>query len=344
MNKFKLRTTAVFSALVFLILISTMLLSIGAMMLIYHLGILDNQHRIIPIMVFLVISILFGTILSWLFGKRPVKLIEEISDATMEIAKGNFNLRLKENISAAELRMMAHNFNIMAKELSGTEMLRNDFIENVSHEFKTPLSAIEGYTMLLQKKGLTEEKKIEYTQRILHNTQRLSFLTGNILLLSRLENQEIGIRKELYCLDEQLREIILLFEEQWTSKNLDLEIDLDNADYYGNKELLAQVWQNILGNAIKFVSDNGKIGIRLHRSAGKITVSISDNGIGMNQETIDRIYEKFYQGDPSRASQGNGLGLTLAKRIVDLHNGTIHVSSIEGNGSTFIIELPNSNN
>lgn len=228
----------------------------------------------------------------------------------------------------------------MAKELSGIEMLRNDFIENVSHEFKPPLSAIEGYATLLQKKGLSEEKRVEYTQRILQNTQRLSTLTGNILLLSRLENQEIGIIREKYCLDEQLREIILLFEEQWTAKNLDLEIDLDNADYCGNKELMAQVWQNILGNAIKFVSDGGKICARLRNTATEITVSILDNGIGMSQEVIDRIYEKFYQGDKSRASQGNGLGLTLAKRIVDLHSGKISVTSSVRNGSSFVIIMP----
>lgn len=340
MNKFSLKTAAFFSLLVFLILTATMFLSLGFILLIYHFGILDGQHRAVPILVFAIVSIVLGMILSKLFGKRPLHLIEQISDATQEIAKGNFQLQLSEDIPAVELRTMAHNFNIMAKELAGTEILRNDFIENVSHEFKTPLSAIEGYTMLLQRKGLSEEKRMEYTRRIIYNTQRLSTLTGNILLLSRLENHEIGIAKESYSLDEQLREIILLYEKQWASKNLELEIDLDNADYYGNKELMAQVWQNILGNAIKFVGEGGKICIQLCKTADQLTVSISDNGIGMSQETINRIYEKFYQGDKSRASEGNGLGLTLAKRIVDLHEGILSVTSQLEKGSTFLVELP----
>lgn len=202
-------------------------------------------------LIFVIVSVAVGMILSKLFGKRPIHAIEQLSEATKEIAKGNFSVRLNENIPVAEFCVMAHNFNIMAKELAGTEMLRNDFVENVSHEFKIPLSAIEGYVMLLQKKGLSEEKRMEYTQRILYNTKRLSTLTGNILLLSRLENQEIGISKETYCLDEQLRESILLFEEQWTAKKLDLEIDLDNADYYGNKGLMAQVWLSLKPQTVK---------------------------------------------------------------------------------------------
>lgn len=222
---------------------------------------------------------------------------------------------------------MVHNFNIMAKELSHTEILRNDFVENVSHEFKTPLSAIEGYAMLLQKKGLSDEKREEYTWKILHNAKRLSALTGNIILLSRLENQEIAIKKESYSLDEQIREIILLLEEKWSGKNIDLDIELDDVTICANEGLIAHVWQNILENAIKFITTEGAIGISLHQIGNYAQINISDNGIGMNKEELSRVYEKFYQADSSRSTTGNGLGLTLAKRIVDLHHGKIEVFS-----------------
>ena len=294
----------------------------------------------VSLIVFAVVSVIVGMIFSRFAARRPIGTIVEISDATKEIAKGNFNVRLNEDIRVTEIQTMAHNFNLMTRELAATEMLRNDFVENVSHEFKTPLAAIEGYVTLLQRKELSEEKRKEYTERILFNTKRLSALTGNILLLSRLENQEIEIKKENYSLDEQLREIILMYEPQWSGKNLDLDIDLDPAVCCGNKDLLAQVWQNLIGNAVKFVADNGRIRVLLRQKESAIEVSVVDNGSGMTAEVMNRIYEKFYQGDTSRSSSGNGLGLTLAKRIVDLHGVTIQVSSKLGSGTTFTVTLP----
>lgn len=338
-NKFSIKTAVIFSVLVFLILLSTMFLSFGVIMLLYHAGILDGQHRAVPILMFAIVSIIVGVIFSKVFGKRPIQVIEQFSDATKEIAKGNFNLQVNEDIPAAEFRTMAHNFNIMAKELSHTEILRNDFIENVSHEFKTPLSAIEGYAMLLQKKGLSDEKRAEYTGKILHNAKRLSTLSGNILLLSRLENQEIEVKKETYSLDEQIREIILLLEEKWSDKKIDLDIELDDVAIRANEGLMAHVWQNILENAIKFVPAEGAIGISLHQIGNYAQINISDNGIGMDKEELSRVYEKFYQADSSRSTTGNGLGLTLAKRIIDLHHGKIEISSAKGKGTSFTITL-----
>lgn len=340
MNKRTLKTAVFFSVLVFLILMVAMLLNVFLTIILFRSGILESQPREITLIVFAVVSVIVGMIFSRFAARRPIGTIVEISDATKEIAKGNFNVRLNEDIRVTEIQTMAHNFNLMTRELSATEMLRNDFIENVSHEFKTPLAAIEGYVTLLQRKGLSEEKRKEYTERILFNTKRLSALTGNILLLSRLENQEIEIKKENYSLDEQLREIILMYEPQWSGKNLDLDIDLDPAVCCGNKDLLAQVWQNLIGNAVKFVADNGRIRVLLRQKENAIEVSVVDNGSGMTAEVMNRIYEKFYQGDTSRSSSGNGLGLTLAKRIVDLHDGTIHVSSKVGSGTTFTVTLP----
>lgn len=340
MNKHSFRTTVIFSILVFVILVTTIFVTFAIMLLLNETGILKSRNQYIPFIIFAVISVILGTVLSRVIGKKPIGAIAEISNATKEIAKGNFDVRLNENIKVLELNTMAKNFNIMAKELAGIEMLRNDFIENVSHEFKTPLSAIEGYVTLLQKPSLSEETRLEYTQKILYNTKRLSALTGNILLLSRLDNQEIETKKESYSLDEQLREIILSLESSWNSKGLELDINLDTVDYYGNKDLLAHVWQNIISNAIKFADNGGRILVYLTQTQRSIIVAVSDNGVGMDDEVINRIFEKFYQGDSSRSSSGNGLGLALAKKVVDLHGGNITVSSEPGIGSTFTITLP----
>ena len=340
MNKQPFRATVVFSFLVFIVLTITMALMGLLTMILLNMGIIRDPKGGLIFVISGIVSVIVGTIASRLAGKRPLDSILAINEATKEVVKGNYTVRLNEDIPVTELSSMAHNFNVMVKELANTEIFRKDFIENVSHEFKTPLSAIEGYVTLLQKKSLSEEKRAEYTQRILLNTKRLSSLTGNILLLARLENQEIVIKQMRYSLDEQLREIILLFEAQWTAKDLDLDIDLCSVDYSGSKELLMQVWQNILGNAIKFVSKQGQIQILLRKEQDNIIVSIADNGIGMDEETKKRIYERFYQADTSRTGAGNGLGLTLAKRIVDLHNGTIEVSSEVGKGTAFTVTLP----
>lgn len=343
-KKYPKRLSVMFSLLTFLTLTLTILFSALLTFLLIKAGILVQQNRGIVFFVIAIVSIIVGTIISNYAGRHPLTAIIAMSNAAQEVAKGNFDVSLNENIRIKELRDMAHNFNLMAKELAGTEILRTDFVENVSHEFKTPLSAIEGYTTLLQRKDLSEEKRQNYTKKILYNTRRLSTLTSNILLLSRLENQEIGIKKESFCLDEQLREILLLLEDGWTEKQLELEIDLDAVDYYGNKDLLAHVWQNILSNAIKFAPENGIIHILLRRENGSLITSITDNGIGMSKDVMRRVFEKFYQGDFSRSSQGNGLGLALAKRIVDLHGGNISVSSKEGKGTTFTVSLPLTSN
>ncbi|MDO4278249.1 MAG: HAMP domain-containing sensor histidine kinase [Lachnoclostridium edouardi] len=340
MNKRSFGVTVVFSLMVFIILSITVLLTGFLTIVLLNLGVIQNPRIEIGVVIVGLVCILVGTVLSHVIGKRPIKVIQSLDNATKEVVKGNFQIQLDENISAKELKSVTHNFNVMVKELANTEIFRKDFVENVSHEFKTPLSAIEGYATLLQKKNLSEEKRIEYTKRILFNSQRLSSLTGNILLLSRLENQEMEVKKESYSLDEQLREAILMFENIWTEKELDLDIDLCLADYTGNKELLMQVWQNILGNAVKFVEKQGKIQVILKSNPESVQVSIIDNGIGMDENTQKRIFEKFYQADASRAGIGNGLGLTLAKRIIDLHHGSVSVSSKQGKGTAFVITLP----
>ena len=334
------RLSVMFSLLIFLSLTVTVLLTGALAVLLYHLGILAGPNQGIGIFLAVAASVFVGTLLSKFAGRQPLSAITAMSEAAKEVAKGNFDISLSEDCPVEELQNMAHNFNLMAKELAGTELLRTDFVENVSHEFKTPLSAIEGYVTLLQKKDLSEEKRQEYTGKILYNTRRLSALTSNILLLSRLENQELGIQKELFCLDEQLREVILAQEEGWATKELELEIDLEAADYCGSKDLLVHVWENILSNAVKFAPQGGIIRVLLRREDGQVLVCIADNGPGMSEVVRQRVFEKFYQGDASRSSQGNGLGLALAKRIVDLHDGEISASTKEGKGTTFTVSLP----
>ncbi|WP_418290611.1 HAMP domain-containing sensor histidine kinase [Massilicoli timonensis] len=334
------RIAVLFSALVFLILLLTMGLTGLITVLVSESNFIDAPPKELTLLLFAVISIIVGTILSHTVGKRPLNVIREIDDATKEVVKGNFTVRLNEDIVAEELHSMAHNFNTMVRELSNTEILRKDFIENVSHEFQTPLSAIEGYAALLQNQSLTTQKRQEYAARILVNARRLSDLSGNILLLSRLEHQELEIQKETYALDEQIREAILLFETKWTQKELCLEVDLSAIRYKGNKELLMQVWQNLIGNAVKFVAQKGEIRITLRIEKNDVIVTVADNGIGMSEAVQKRIYEKFYQADTSRTGIGNGLGLALAKRIVDLHNGTLTVASAEGKGTMFTVTLP----
>lgn len=340
MRRFSIRTAVLFSVSVFLIVFVTVFLTMFITASMLRLGLLSADGRGFIALGPLLASTLVGTLLSIASGKRVVHVVENANDAIRQVAGGNFDVKMDENIPVLELREIAKNFNVMTRELAGTEMLRNDFVENVSHEFKTPLTAIEGYVTLLQKKDLPEEKRMEYTQKIMASTKRLSGLVGNILLLSRLENQEIAIARASFSLDEQIRESLLLLEEQWSGKDLELDIDMAECDYTGSADLLAQVWQNLLSNAFKFAPESSSVRIVLRQNESGVRVEVSDQGPGIPASMQNRIFEKFYQGDTSRSSQGNGLGLALVKRIVDLHDGQISVRSVIGEGSTFIVELP----
>ena len=340
MQKSKLHLTILFSLLVFCILFLTMIFMLCSIVLVTQYKLFYIPHDYIGFIWFSIASIFIGTTFAHFIGKKSIRFFASISEASKKVAKGDFNVQIDENMKVKELREMSHNFNLMIRELAGMEMFRNDFISNVSHEFKTPLSAIEGYTTLLQTPNLPEDKKQFYISKILYNTNRLSELTGHILLLSRLENQNISIPKSTFSLDEQIRQIILLFERDWTEKNIDLNINLEEINYLGNEELLAQVWQNIIGNALKFTNPNGKIKVFMESNDKYIVIDIIDNGIGIDEATQARIFEKFYQGDKSHTIKGNGLGLALSKQIIELHNGFISVSSQKDKGSKFTISLP----
>lgn len=292
------------------------------------------------IIIFCVVWIFSGSCMSFVLGRRSWNPVLKLVEALGQVSKGNFDVELEEDSHAPDLANVSKSFNVMVRELRRTETVHNDFVANVSHEFKTPIAAIEGYATLLQDEDLSKDERDAFIAKILYNTTRLSTLTGNILKIARLEKQEIVLEKSHFFLDEQIRQALLLHETRWVEKNLEVDIDLDLQEYYWNEELLMQVWVNIFDNAIKFTPKNGTILARLRKVDNSIIVDISDTGIGMNEEVLTHIFDKFYQGDKSHYSQGNGLGMTLVKQIIDLCNGKISVESKPSQGTTFTVELP----
>ena len=267
--------------------------------------------------------------------------ILKINDAARKVSRGDFSVRLEEKSIAKEIEEIAKSFNIMVKELSNTETLRNDFISNVSHEFKTPLSAIEGYATLLQDERLSKEEQATYISRILENTSRLSKLTQSILSLSKLENQEIVLQQESFMLDEQIRRVLLSYEPLWEEKELNIDLALEATQIYGSKSLLAQVWSNLIDNAIKFSRPGGTLFISCGVFDGKIVVRIRDTGVGMSEEVRKHAFDKFYQGERSHSGLGSGLGLALVQRIVSLSGGSVDLQSREGKGTEITVSLKN---
>ncbi|MGM9643952.1 MAG: ATP-binding protein [Eubacteriales bacterium] len=271
---------------------------------------------------------------------RPVK---KIVRAAEKITEGDFSVRIEPLSStnrADGLDKIVDCFNKMAEELSGVETLRSDFISNVSHEMKTPLSVIGNYAKLMEKDGLGDGERREYARAISDASRRLSDMVTNILKLNRLENQQIYPKKETFDLSEQLRICLLQYENVWESKNIEIETFIeDDVKISADSELLSLVWNNLLSNAFKFTPEGGKVSLCLDSSEHHVTVSVNDTGCGMTAEVGAHIFEKFYQGDTSHATSGNGLGLTLVKRVVDIVGGEISVESTAGVGSTFTVRI-----
>ena len=290
----------------------------------------------------LLISILSGAAIAVGLSKIFVSPMMKLGDAMRKVAGGDFTVHLDCTSKIRDVREVYGSFNTMVKELGNTETLQTDFVSNVSHEFKTPINAIEGYASLLQDSQLTAEQKNAYIDKIIFNTRRLSDLVGNILLLSKVNNQTISLKASTFRLDEQVRQSILALESKWEKKEIEFDIDLDEIEYTGYENLLSHVWLNLIDNAVKFSPQNGQIRIRLKQLAGSVTFSIWDNGLPIPEADIGRIFNKFYQGDNSHASEGNGLGLALVRKIVAAAHGTINVTSSEDAGTEFVVALPNS--
>ena len=343
MNKKKHSTLWLrFAAIVFLTVLIVFAFVTTVWFLLYVFKVIQvNPHeRRMPLLFLFSGSLLLGGAVALYVGKVIIKPIQKMGEAFREVSEGNFDVRVPEDEQIEEISEMAKQFNAMTHDLSHIETLRTDFVANVSHEFKTPISAIEGYATLLQTPDLSEEKRLRYTQKILDNSRRLSSLTSNMLLLTKLENQEMVTDNKQFRLDEQIRKTILLLEEKWSAKNIEFDLDLPCVMYYGSERLLEQVWFNITDNAVKHSPAGGKIEIRIKEEQSAISVQIKDHGEGMSDEVVKHIFEKFYQGDSSRKEEGNGLGLALVKRIVNICNGKISVQSKVGEGSVFTVQLP----
>jgi len=266
--------------------------------------------------------------------------ISRISAAAQKIAEGDFDVQIPKSRRKDEIGRLEKSFAIMVKELKSNEAIQKDFIRNVSHEFKTPLTVISGYARMLAKDVMTAEERVQCSLFIAEEAERISKMTSNILLLSKLENQSIVPQFTGFSLDEQMRQIILTFEAKWREKSINLDIDLDPVIIQGNEELLTHVWSNLIDNAIKYSNHHGNVSIRVRTDGVNAYTVIKDEGIGMDEETLKHAYGQFYQGDTSREDLGSGLGLSLAKRIILLHSGTISAVSKQEQGAAFTVVLP----
>ncbi len=330
------------SIIVFLCIVCFFTLFFGVLMFLLRSGVFAINPGTSPIVLILVFFLSFsiGGVITIVGAQKITQPISKLEEATSEIAKGNFDVVVEADADS-ELSGLIENFNKMAKELKTNETLKNDFISNVSHEFKTPLAVIQSYSKSLRRKGLDAKTRAHYEEVVDNNINKLTNLTNNILSLSKIEHQEIVPNKEEFLLDEQIRQSILSLESEWLKKEIDFNLVLPETSYYGSQELLSQVWQNLISNAIKFSKEKGEITISLSSEEGFVSISVSDNGIGMNEETLARIFDKFYQGDTSHSKDGNGLGLALVSRILKICEGEISVTSTEGEGSTFTVKLKN---
>ena len=288
----------------------------------------------------LVASSALAGVIALLLNHRILRPIRNLGSAMNRVAGGDFRLRIDSTSRSGDIQQLYRDFNVMVAELEKTEVLQSDFVSNVSHEFKTPINAIEGYAMLLQDAdGATPEQR-EYVEKILHNTRRLSSLIGDILLLSKVENQTIAKEAKEFRLDEQVRQSILSLEPQWSEKEIDFDVELEEISYRGDARLLLHVWSNLIGNAVKFNPPNGAVRLRLNRADGGVVFTIEDEGPGIPPEARKHIFDKFYQGDSSHREEGNGLGLALVKRILNVCGGEIQQENLPDRGSRFTVKLP----
>jgi signal transduction histidine kinase len=332
------------------IIFAALIVVSGFHMLIYVT--IQDQDRVSPMFI---INALIGwlffsstvlTVLYWFvrhFGfERPMR---RLSEAAKKIAAGDFGVRVaplprKRDGKKDYFDVMIDDFNTMTEELAGIESMKNDFIANVSHEIKTPISIIQNYALAMQDEAVTSEERSEYIKTIVGASQRLSNLVTNILKLNKLEHQEIIPEAVPFDLSEQLRKCALAFEDLWEQKAIRFSADLDDSVAVAyNESMLELVWNNLLSNAIKFTDDGGTISLSLKVHDGFVLVSVQDSGCGMDEKTVRHIFDKFYQGDSSHSVEGNGLGLAMVKKVLEIIDGEIRVESKPGEGTRFTVSL-----
>ena len=342
----RLSLTLLFTGLVFLFLLLTTLVIVVVVLILMRKGVLQlgrgNLNTTGFVLFLLLISVVAGTAITFGIGRFPLRPVNDIINALNRLAAGDFRTRLSFSRPLAKYpvaKELSDSFNKMAAELESTEMLRSDFINNFSHEFKTPIVSIAGFAKLLKKGRLSAEEELEYLDIIEDESLRLSAMATNVLNLTKVENQTILPGVSRYNLSEQLRNCVLLLENKWSKKNLELNVDFEEHQICANEELLKQVWVNLLDNAIKFTPDDGLIEVAIGEDGNSVAVSVINSGSEIPEENRERIFQKFYQADESHATEGNGIGLAIVQKVVQLHQGKVEVESGKGRTS-FTVILP----
>ena len=290
----------------------------------------------------LLVSLPIGILISFVVSQLPMKPVRDLINCMDALASGNYKTRFTVGPISRKyqpLIKISESFNTMAQDLENTEMLRSDFINNFSHEFKTPIVSISGFAKLLQRGNLTEEQKKEYLKVIEQESLRLSYMATNVLNLTKVENQSVLTDLTEYNLSEQIRSCILLLEDKWTKKNLDLMLDFEEQTIVGSEELLKQVWINLLDNAFKFSPPYQTVEIRITDREDRVCISIMNSGSEIDPDKLKLIFNKFYQADESHSTQGNGVGLAIVRRVTELHGGEVTVES-SNHITTFTVSLP----
>ena len=338
--------TLLFAGTAVIVLLAVLIVVGGAALTLFNAGVLDpadiergsgNRIIILCLVISLAVGIGFSYFLGWIFTKPLNIIINNMN----RLATGDFKARIRfdsvfdRHPTVAEL---SRAFNTMAEELENTEMLRSDFVNNFSHEFKTPIVSIAGFAKLLKSGDLSDEEREEYINIIEEESLRLSDMANNVLNLTKIENQTILSGLTTFNLSEQIRTCFLILENKWANRDLDFSLDFDEYDVTANEEMLKQVWVNLIDNALKFTPEGGRIAVRIERTR-EITVEVFNSGSFVAEENRERIFRKFYQEDPSHSTRGNGVGLSLVRAIVELHGGKVSCSS-DGEGTTFTVRLP----
>ncbi|MCD8189124.1 MAG: HAMP domain-containing histidine kinase [Clostridiales bacterium] len=328
---------------IFLLLFASLFLTFGIFVLLGRAGLLTWERGPasglpMPLLYFCFASVVIGSVLSLLITYLPVRFVNKIIGGMYRLADGDFSVRIQTNLPGPG-QNLTRAFNTLAEELGNTELLRSDFVNNFSHEMKTPIVSIRGFARLLRKQPLTEVQA-QYAQVIAEEAQRLSVMTEKILSLTKVENQTILTGAAPFDLSEQLRKSILLLMERIEAKGLELEADFPEVTVSGNAELLEQVWVNVLDNAVKFSPEGGTVAVSVRPGAEAVTVSVLNQAEPLPAEAQRRIFQKFYQADASHSGEGAGIGLSLVKKIVELHRGTVQVAWEEGIFS-LRVTLPN---
>lgn len=339
------RLTVMFSLIVLAVLIVVLGISALAAYLLVELEVIASEDGITAthIVIFMAISsIVMGTAISYISSKIILSPLNMMTSKLKSLANGNFGTRVDFDRIVSRVPSfleLSTVFNKLSEELQNTEMLRSDFINNFSHEFKTPIVSIAGFAKLLKKGNLSEEQTQQYLDAIEEESLRLSYMATNVLNLTKIENQSILTDVTRYNVSEQIRASILILEPKWSKKNLDFQLEMDEYTITASEELLKQVWINLIDNAIKFSSSDSAISIKASDIKDYLFVSVTNYGSEISAEAKAKIFNKFYQTDVSHSTEGNGIGLAVVKKIVDLHKGTISVVS-ENNSVTFTVTIP----